>query len=756
MQCQDGFLNRRNPFMSRSFGRNRPNSKMIPDFDSRWLVAVSIDYETWQPIPDGRTIDWESDVFLPAEQLMRIFERRQAAVTFFAEMGEYIWLEQNRPEIAGRMAAQLEDAVRRGHDVQLHLHPNWLPELGAECRNGNWYWDWSFRRLHDYPGDTVALIAKCKEKLESIGRRANPHYAVTCFRAGGYSAQPFNRIYDALAETGIFCDSSVYAGGVDRERKYDYSLAWSDHQPYFANRFDPQFKAPFAEQSVIELPIFAWARGRRWCLDGDAAGQVADQFFKYRSRQYGSALSAFGGRLGPAMRRLVSSPHRCPSRLVPRSLAYRLARFGPEVRLEGQYFIMIGHTKAILDLVPLDHALGRLQAGGCQVKSLSSMARDAQRELLEVQLKAERRLPQQTDLKHRASVRVVRNTPESGPLVAKVPLDRGRILEIRHDFSQLPSSLPKLYPWMKIEYALLSALDEESLHGASDLFDCIYADNSLQYASDVDQVLARAYQALTLGGVLLATVPCDTRNSLLVNDDHLWKAAPHEIRLRLGAAGFVNVCVEELNTTRRFSWKPHTYSSRRLAYAIAWKRSRPASRIDRVKEAMNWVYHRLEPGKAANCGVDTSRIIAKGCGLCLEYATVLGRLLQREGYKVVWCSMLAEGHPRGRGPTRRDSHEVLLVDLDGYQVVVDAMANTCHPYSLVELLRNPELAQEKSLPDERYKVYSFCFYDTSEWYSRVVRYQLRNDIATSAYFVRWRNNRFIKQKQVNAPATVSD
>ncbi len=40
----------------------------------RQLVALTFDYETWQPIPQGRHIDWEVDVFEPAT---RAPERRR-------------------------------------------------------------------------------------------------------------------------------------------------------------------------------------------------------------------------------------------------------------------------------------------------------------------------------------------------------------------------------------------------------------------------------------------------------------------------------------------------------------------------------------------------------------------------------------------------------------------------------------------------------------------------------------------------------
>ena len=36
----------------------------------RRLAALTLDYETWQPIPAGRWIDWDADVFTPTDALL--------------------------------------------------------------------------------------------------------------------------------------------------------------------------------------------------------------------------------------------------------------------------------------------------------------------------------------------------------------------------------------------------------------------------------------------------------------------------------------------------------------------------------------------------------------------------------------------------------------------------------------------------------------------------------------------------------------
>ena len=234
----------------------------------RRLLALTFDYETWQPIPEGRSIDWEADVFSPTHRLLDAADSAGVPVTLMAELGEYFWLAENEPRLARHMDDQWRDAVTRGHDVQLHLHPSWLPETGATCVDGEWSWNARYAKAAAYPGDLDALIERCKARLEDVLRPVDPSYAVTCFRAGAYQAQPFRRLAMALAAAGILCDSSVYAGGVSDERGYDYSDAYSERQPYFASPWDPQLRAAPAEDVIVELPVTT-LRGSRLMLDGE-------------------------------------------------------------------------------------------------------------------------------------------------------------------------------------------------------------------------------------------------------------------------------------------------------------------------------------------------------------------------------------------------------------------------------------------------------------------------------------------------------
>lgn len=632
----------------------------------KWqYLALTIDVETWHPIPAGKTIDWDKDLFHPMDRMIEMGAREGVPFTFMIEMGEYFWASQHLPALARRMEAQWERAIREGHDVQLHLHPNWLPELGAQCIEGRWHWDWSKRKAHDYPGDLTALIGRCKQTLEERLQRIKPDYRVTSFRAGTYQAQPFSRLFDALVQNGIACDSSVFPFAVSAERGYDYSHAYSDHSPYWPSRYDPQLKAPPAERKLIEIPVFVFKPGEKWCLDGTEGARFAQRLLRHLGQQ----------------RELSSEIYRLLKRV--RSFVGLKEPEREQSLVSHGYFVLIGHTKGEPDFEGIRQNLRFLKADRrLQWVTLSEMAAIGKEELAKVPLS----LPQEHPL---------------SDLQGRIPLDRERLLVMGQD-----DSIAKQYSWMHIETGSPASFPAAT-------FDCVYADNTLQHAFDVDRSLAEIFHVLKEDGVLIAALPSKSRGAA-------WETVPHEVEMRLKQAGFSPVEIEEVGP---------------MMYIRAWKKNRPFSRRERALEAMDWVYRNLAPEKS-NEAIDPCDLLQAGYAFCMGYAIVLGDLLKREGYSLSWLTLFAQDHPRGRGRKGIESHEVLLLQIEGKEMIFDPMANTLIPHSLREILQNPHLAVNKSHPDRRYCERSYHLYDTSFWYSRVFQYAIRSHLQETPRFFR--------------------
>lgn len=102
----------------------------------------------------------------------------------------------------GAIADIVEPILERGHEVQLHLHPEWL-ELAGDAnplagRTG--------RNLHDFTeSEQAELLGLAREMLVQAGAPAP-----TAFRAGNYGAD--DATLRALASLGIRYDSSHVPG----------------------------------------------------------------------------------------------------------------------------------------------------------------------------------------------------------------------------------------------------------------------------------------------------------------------------------------------------------------------------------------------------------------------------------------------------------------------------------------------------------------------------------------------------------------
>jgi hypothetical protein len=682
------------------------------------MVACTLDYETWQPIPEGRRIDWERDVFAPTAALLDIFDRQGLPLTIMAEMGEYFWLRRHHPAIAERMEDQWRDAVRRGHDVQLHLHPNWLPELGAREVGGDWWWDTAHETAARYPGDLSSVIKRCRDALETALRPINPEYRVTAFRAGAYEAQPFQRLHDALLANGIMCDTSVYPGHVHEDREYDYSLAYSDHQPYFASRTDPQLRAPTGEEHIVELPAFTPEPGVYWTFDSSFGGRFPELLEAHlASNNRPDRQSTESYRRRKQRRKLAADAYRALQQrlkvlnlLLPRRLVHRLTDFPIERVAQHEYFVLIAHSKMDLQLEAIGASLKRLiDHSGVEVVKLSDMASIARDELLspaglvvETSCDSDRAAPRLRNL---------------------IPLDRNHVLELK-PASNRPdrAAIVQEYPWMHV---IQSAVSQGTIDGDIPTgLDCVCADHALEHVWHPDEVLATIYERLRDGGCLVAAMRSDSRNPGRADRSHAWKAAPHDVEARLAEVGFVDLEVTEDDDYRRLGATPYPPSFDRTMYIRAWKRTPGYDDRHRVDELCRWAYSRLSPDRPG-LG-DAVTLLAAGVGWCLDYAVVLGEALRREGFEVQWVTMLAVGHPRGRGRRQIDTHEVLEVTMeDGARHVVDPMAGVHFPYELRELLRNPALADLPRERDERYRARNYDLYATSLWYERVAKVDLR-------------------------------
>jgi hypothetical protein len=222
-------------------------------------VIFTLDYEI-HGNGDGSSYDLMVE---PTARLLDLFDECGAKLTIMADVAEILKFREYRDEFARddyhyeAIVAQLKDAIRRGHDVQLHLHCSYF---NARYNNGKWEQDWS---EYNFAGLTEARISEVlrigRNFLEEQLRSVDPDYRCYAFRAANWAVSPSRNVVRALVSNGFEIDTSVFKHG-RREGlvRFDYSNAPSNIVPWRADENDICQENP--ESALLEVPIYCERR----------------------------------------------------------------------------------------------------------------------------------------------------------------------------------------------------------------------------------------------------------------------------------------------------------------------------------------------------------------------------------------------------------------------------------------------------------------------------------------------------------------
>ncbi|MGR5207594.1 polysaccharide deacetylase family protein [Vibrio alfacsensis] len=210
------------------------------DKNKKLTYILTFDYELFG---SGKGCVFEN-LINPTNKILDILNVYKVNATFFLE---YLEIEAiiNRanqfPENQffksekEAIEAQIKRMVGDGHDIQLHLHPQWY--RATYCDN-NWKLDFDLWRFSSLPvrssrnntPSKLSLLHDGKRFLENLIRKYNPDYKCMGFRAGGYNLGFSESSYNALSESGFKYDSSLCPGYVSNTKlsAFDYSTYQSD------------------------------------------------------------------------------------------------------------------------------------------------------------------------------------------------------------------------------------------------------------------------------------------------------------------------------------------------------------------------------------------------------------------------------------------------------------------------------------------------------------------------------------------------
>ena len=232
-------------------------------------LILTLDYELY----GNGSGDIYTHIIEPTERILTLTEKYKAKITFFVEVVEFWRIEEewkkgntmgykNNP--IDDIRAQLQDAHKQGHDIQLHIHPQWSD---AEYKDGAWIVNLDNWRLGGYKKEgrysLINLLKEGKKTLEEWITPVDKEYKCIALRAGGYNIQPSQEIVKAMKEVGLKIDSSIYPGGKETGTlsNYDYSNIAKDKEFWQAgNELEKEGENGIYELPIVAFPIKRWKK----------------------------------------------------------------------------------------------------------------------------------------------------------------------------------------------------------------------------------------------------------------------------------------------------------------------------------------------------------------------------------------------------------------------------------------------------------------------------------------------------------------
>lgn len=168
----------------------------------RLNVFITVDAEVWPTLakcdPESLDQDLERDIYgvtqygeFGIRYQTQVLSKHRLKAVFFTES---LFAEVAGPEPLSRMVQEIQDG---GHEVQLHVHPEWLDWMSPSLLPGR-----SGKYLKDFTEDEQQLlIDRALENLQRCGGRQ-----ICAFRGGNYSGS--RATLQALRNRGILYDTT--------------------------------------------------------------------------------------------------------------------------------------------------------------------------------------------------------------------------------------------------------------------------------------------------------------------------------------------------------------------------------------------------------------------------------------------------------------------------------------------------------------------------------------------------------------------
>lgn len=216
-------------------------------------LLLTFDHEL--PLGGIRTF-YKEAMFDPTDRLFDVANQLQVPIVLFTDVLCGIrFKEWDNTSFYQPYVKQLQEAISKNHDVQLHLHPHWLT---SSFHSNNFvpsddYRLADFKSNKEFPIEQI--IKSGIDFLTEVCTKVKDDYECIAFRAGGYNIEKETKeIITDLYKYGIRFDSSIGKGYYFRSSLSEVNYLNMPKPPNWYLGLDGNIRAD-AKKGLWEIPI---------------------------------------------------------------------------------------------------------------------------------------------------------------------------------------------------------------------------------------------------------------------------------------------------------------------------------------------------------------------------------------------------------------------------------------------------------------------------------------------------------------------
>lgn len=179
----------------------------------RKKIILSFDYELFFGYKSGTV---RKSLIEPTNEMLDAMDQVGAKATYFVDYLMLKYLEKENDKRCNSdlelIKEQLSEILRRGHRIELHIHPHWIDAK----YNGDGTWnfdDFSHYMLTSFSVDEIEnMFNEGTKIINQIAREVIPNYCVVAFRAGGWALPEMDIVSSSFLRNNIKLDSSLGRG----------------------------------------------------------------------------------------------------------------------------------------------------------------------------------------------------------------------------------------------------------------------------------------------------------------------------------------------------------------------------------------------------------------------------------------------------------------------------------------------------------------------------------------------------------------